>query len=83
MTRILTIVLKIEDEKAAEAYWDAHRDNTTIGGCKVVSLANGNQIKVLNEIEKIHEGYAEGTYTDDEIGEMVLEILDNRYDQEM
>lgn len=42
MSRLITIVLDIEDQKQANWIWDAYRDRTLILGSKVMLIADGN-----------------------------------------
>lgn len=51
--RIITVVLEISDQEQAKTLWQAHMDNSSILGCKVRSLGEGNCIKKINDLNKL------------------------------
>jgi hypothetical protein len=51
MSRVITVVLKIEDQASAKEFWDAHLARRNIHGCKVVGLAEGDLMQKVEELE--------------------------------
>lgn len=51
--RTVTVVLQIEDEKAASAIWDAHMSGALLNGCKVESVGNGDAFDHISAAEKL------------------------------
>lgn len=51
MSRVITVVLKIEDQASAKEFWDAHLARRNIHGCKVTGLAEGDLMKKVEELE--------------------------------
>lgn len=50
--RIITVVLDIQDSAAAQDIWERHLDQQNLVGCTVLSIANGNALKQLSEMEE-------------------------------
>jgi hypothetical protein len=47
--RTITVVLTIDDPEAAKAIWERHMDDGLLAGCRVGSIANGDQLEKLEE----------------------------------
>lgn len=63
MTRIITLVVAIEDIEQGHAWWDKFRTNEAIFGSRIQVIANGNlsaeNDKLNDELERLLEKYPE------------------------
>ena len=67
MSRIITVVLKIENQSAAKEFWDAHVARRLIHGCKVQALTEGDLLKEVERLEEeLDESSGEGYMHDHE-----------------
>ncbi len=48
--RIITVVLRVKNQKDADHIWDAHRDHKLIHGCEVWGISEGNLVQMYEEI---------------------------------
>jgi hypothetical protein len=50
--RVITVVLRIEDQASAKEFWDAYLSQIRqIHGCTVRSIAEGDLIQQINDLE--------------------------------
>lgn len=59
--RIITVVLRVKDQKSAEAFWCAHANSTRVYGCAVEAIGSGDYTKkydrALEELGTLSEYY--------------------------
>lgn len=51
MSRVITVVLRIEDQGRAKEFWDAHLARRQVHGCAVVGLAEGDLMQKVDDLE--------------------------------
>ena len=55
--RIITVVLKVQEETEAKKIWEYHANNQLLAGCIVIGIANGDLIKENEELEAWDSSY--------------------------
>jgi hypothetical protein len=53
MARVLTVVLRLENEGEAKQLWDSHMNGTHFAGCIVEAISNGDILCKLEEVVNI------------------------------
>ena len=57
--RTITVVMQVEDPKASKVVWEAMRDGGTVGGCKILSIGNGDAFTERDEANELLNEVAE------------------------
>lgn len=47
----ITFVMVVKDRQKAGVFWDAHRDGKEIHGCEVQTIATGDRVQDLEDLE--------------------------------
>ena len=51
MTKVITVILEVQDEVKAREIWRAHGDGNQLAGCRVTGIGNGDYFSKVRHYE--------------------------------